>query len=156
MLVIVAADQVTKWLVVENIDPATAYPVIGDVARLYLIRNPGAAFSMGADATLVFSIIQIIAVVICLVLSFRVRSPWAVASVALIGGGAAGNLVDRIFRDPGGLYGHVVDFISIGNFAIFNVADAAITVGVVVYLIFALVIEPRQIKAAEVRQEESS
>lgn len=89
-------------------------------------------------------------------LSFRVRSPWAVASVALIGGGAAGNLVDRIFRDPGGLYGHVVDFISIGNFAIFNVADAAITVGVVVYLIFALVIEPRQIKAAEVRQEESS
>lgn len=58
MLVIVAADQVTKWLVVENIDPATAYPVIGDVARLYLIRNPGAAFSMGADATLVFSIIR--------------------------------------------------------------------------------------------------
>lgn len=146
---IVAADQVTKWLVVENLEPATAYPVIGDIARLYLIRNSGAAFSMGENATVVFSVIQLLAVLVCIVLAFRVRSPWAVASVALIGGGAAGNLIDRIFRYPGGMHGHVVDFISVGNFAIFNIADAAISVGVVVYLIYALIVEPRQLKAKE-------
>lgn len=146
---IVAADQLTKWLVVENLEPSTAYPVVGDIARLYLIRNSGAAFSMGENATVVFSVIQIIAVLVCVVLSFRVTSRWTAASVALIGGGAAGNLIDRIFRDPGALHGHVVDFISVGNFAIFNVADAAITVGVVVYLVYALIIEPRQQKKEE-------
>ena len=141
---IVAVDQLSKWLVVENLEPATAYPVVGDFARLYLIRNSGAAFSMGENATVVFSVIQMVAVAICVVLAFRVRNPWSVAAVALIGGGAAGNLIDRIFRAPGGLHGHVVDFVSVGNFAIFNVADAAISVGVVVYLVYALVVEPRQ------------
>ena len=75
LAVIVVLDQLTKWLVVENLEPATAYPVIGDFARLYLIRNSGAAFSMGEDATIIFSIIQIIAVVVCVVLAFRVRNP---------------------------------------------------------------------------------
>ena len=64
--------------------------------------------------------------------------------MGLIGGGAAGNFIDRVFRDPGGLHGHVVDFISVGDFAIFNIADSGITVGVVVYLFYALFIEPRQ------------
>jgi signal peptidase II len=142
--VVVALDQLTKWLVVENLDPRTAYPVLGDAARLYLIRNSGAAFSMGENATLVFSVIQIIALVLCVVFAFRVRSWWTVAAVGFIGGGAGGNLVDRIFRAPGGLHGHVVDFISVGDFAIFNLADAAINVGVVVYLVYALIVEPRR------------
>lgn len=92
--------------------------------------------------------------VVCVVLAFRVRNPWAIASVAMIGGGAAGNLIDRIFRYPGSLQGHVVDFVSIGNFAIFNVADSAITIGVVVYLVYALFIEPKQLKQQENEQQE--
>lgn len=150
---IVAVDQLTKWLVVENLEPYTSYPVIGEFARLYLIRNSGAAFSMGEDFTVVFSILQMVAVVVCAVLAFRVTSPWTVASVAMIGGGAAGNLIDRIFRDPGGLHGHVVDFVSIGDFAIFNVADAGITVGVITYLVYVLFIEPREIRKAEAEEE---
>lgn len=144
LAVIVALDQLTKWLVVENLEPATAYPVIGEFARLYLIRNSGAAFSMGENATIIFSVIQIIAVLVCVVLAFRVRNPWTIASVAMIGGGAAGNLIDRILRTPGNLHGHVVDFVSVGDFAIFNVADASITVGVGVFLVYTLFIEPRQ------------
>lgn len=147
LLLIVAIDQLTKWLVVENLEPRTAYPVIGDFFRLFLIRNPGAAFSMGVDATLVFSIFQIIATVICVVALFRVKTWWAAAPAILIGAGAAGNLIDRIFRAPGALHGHVVDFLSFGNFAIFNVADSAITVGVVVYLIYTLLVEPRRQEA---------
>lgn len=145
---VVVLDQITKWLIVELLEPATSYPVLGDVARLYLIRNSGAAFSMGESVTVVFSVIQLLAGVFCVLLAFRVRNPWAVTAVGLIGGGAFGNFIDRVFRDPGGLHGHVVDFISIGDFAIFNVADAGITVGVVVYLIYGFFIEPRDRREA--------
>ena len=56
----------------------------------------------------------------------------------MIAGGALGNLVDRLVREPGFWFGHVVDFISVGNFAVFNIADASITCGVVVFIIFLL------------------
>ena len=137
LLGVVVLDQVTKWAVVEFLEPRTSYPVLGEFARLYLIRNSGAAFSMGEDATPVFAVIQLLAALLCVFLAFRVRTPWTVA---------AGNFIDRVFRDPGGLHGHVVDFISLGDFAIFNVADSGITVGVIVYLIYGLFIEPKQQK----------
>lgn len=148
MLLVIALDQVTKWLVVEHLEPATKVPVLGDWFRLYLIRNPGAAFSMGDGATIVFSCIQLAAVAVCVGLALRSRSWWSALPIGLIGGGAGGNLIDRIFRAPGGMHGHVVDFLSFFNFAIFNVADSAITVGVAVYLVFTLVVEPRRERAA--------
>lgn len=150
---VVLLDQVTKALVVEFLEPRTAYPVIGDFARIYLIRNSGAAFSMGENATAVFAVIQLLAALLCIYLAFRVSNRWTMTAVGLIGGGAAGNFIDRVFRDPGGLHGHVVDFISVGDFAIFNVADSGITVGVVVYLIYGVIIEPRQRDADNVSEE---
>ena len=149
-----AIDQISKWAVVENLQPETAYPVIGDIFRLYLVRNPGAAFSFGTSATIVFSFIQMAAVVVCIYLALRKTSTWAAWPIGLIGGGAAGNLTDRIFRSPGGLHGHVVDFFSFGSFAIFNVADAAITVGVILYLIYAFFVEPRHRARATEEPEE--
>lgn len=144
LIAVVALDQLTKWLVVEFLDPATSYPVVGDVARIYVIRNSGAAFSMGEGVTPVFAVIQACAALLCIYLAFRVRNWWSVVAVGLIGGGAAGNFIDRVFRTPGSLHGHVVDFISVGDFAIFNIADSGITIGVVVYLIYGVFIEPRQ------------
>lgn len=144
MLATVAIDQLSKWAVVENLEPNTSYPVLGEWFRLYLVRNPGAAFSFGTDATVVFSCIQIAAVALCLFLAFRAKSWWSIFPIGLIGGGAAGNLIDRIFRYPGNLHGHVVDFFSFGSFAIFNVADSAITVGVALYLLYTVFIEPRR------------
>lgn len=149
MFGIIAVDQITKWAVVEKLEEQGAYPVIGEFFRLYLVRNPGAAFSMGANATIIFSIFQLVAFLACIVLALRTRYMAGALPIGLIGGGAAGNLVDRIFREPGGMHGHVVDFLSFGSFAIFNVADAAITVGVVCYLIYAFFIEP----ANHVREE---
>lgn len=154
LMLIVGIDQLTKWLVVENLDPQRSYPVIGEWFRLFLIRNPGAAFSFGVDSTIFFSIFQIIASIICVVTLLRVRTCWAAAPAVLIGAGAMGNLLDRIFRSPGGLHGHVVDFFSFGTFAIFNVADAAITVGVVVYLWFVVVVESKRNREEE--QEEAA
>lgn len=144
MAVIIAVDQITKWLVVEKLEPYTAYPVLGDWFRLYLVRNPGAAFSFGTDITPFLAILQVSAFVLCVVLSFRIKGKFAALPVALIGGGAAGNFIDRVFREPGVLHGHVVDFFSFWSFAIFNVADAAITVGVACYVIYAFLIEPRK------------
>lgn len=144
MALIIAIDQLTKWLVVENLEPSTAYPVIGDWFRLYLVRNPGAAFSFGTDITPILALLQLVAFIVCIVISFRLRGKFVALPVALIGGGAAGNFIDRVFREPGGLHGHVVDFFSFWDFAIFNVADMGITVGVACYVLYAFVIEPRQ------------
>jgi len=156
MFGIIAVDQITKWAVVEKLEEQRAYPVIGEFFRLYLVRNPGAAFSMGTNATIIFSIFQLVAFLACIVLALRTRYMAGALPIGLIGGGAAGNLVDRIFREPGGMHGHVVDFLSFGSFAIFNVADAAITVGVVCYLIYAFFIEPANHVREERKEQEKS
>ena len=73
----------------------------------------------------------------------RVRDPWTALGLALVGGGALGNLMDRLFRDPQFFLGHVVDYISVGGFAVFNIADAAITVGVIAFLVGMVLQEVR-------------
>ncbi|GAA4369866.1 signal peptidase II [Paeniglutamicibacter cryotolerans] len=122
-----ALDQYTKHLVVTRMYEGQIIDVFPPLLRWYSIRNPGAAFSMGADSTWIFTIIQ--AVVLLYVVVFLLRKlgsrPWALALGGLIGG-VAGNLTDRIFRPPSFGHGHVVDFIALPNFAIFNVADMLI------------------------------
>ncbi len=156
MFGIIVVDQITKWAVVENLEEQRAYPVIGEFFRLYLVRNPGAAFSMGTNVTIIFSVFQLIAFLACIVLALRTRYMAGALPIGLIGGGAAGNLLDRVFREPGGMHGHVVDFLSFGSFAIFNVADAAITVGVVCYLIYAFFIEPANHVREERKEQEEA
>ncbi|OAA16053.1 Lipoprotein signal peptidase [Corynebacterium afermentans subsp. afermentans] len=138
MLAIGAVDQGVKQLMLNWLEPGVPQPVIGDWFRFYLLFNSGAAFSMGENLTWVFTAIQLAFVLGALWFGPRMSSKWEALGVAMIAGGALGNLVDRLFRDPGFWFGHVVDYISVGNFAVFNLADAAITVGVVVYFIAAL------------------
>ena len=138
MLAIGAVDQGVKQLMLNWLEPGVPQPVIGDLFRFYLLFNPGAAFSMGENLTWLFTAIQLAFVLGALWFGPRMSSKWEALGVAMIAGGALGNLIDRLFRDPGFWFGHVVDYISVGNFAVFNLADAAITVGVVVYFIAAL------------------
>ena len=138
MLAIGAVDQGVKQLMLNWMEPGVPQPVIGDWFRFYLLFNSGAAFSMGENLTWVFTAIQLAFVLGALWFGPRMSSKWEALGVAMIAGGALGNLIDRLFRDPGFWFGHVVDYISVGNFAVFNLADAAITVGVVVYFIAAL------------------
>ena len=149
LAVVVIIDQLSKWLAVATLPPREAVPVLGDWFRFLLVRNPGAAFSMGTDATIVLAFVQLIAVGVAVFLAFRARTGLSALTIGLIGGGAAGNLIDRIFREPGGMHGHVVDFFSFWNFAIFNVADIAITVGVVIYLAIVFIVEPRAERKAQ-------
>lgn len=131
-VVAVIADQATKILAVFALEPGRPVELIGETVRLVLIRNPGAAFSMGTELTAVLSVVALVVVVGLLWFSRRVHSRWWAWGLGLVLGGAAGNLVDRLLRDPGVLRGHVVDFMSIGWWPVFNVADSCLVAGVIV------------------------
>jgi signal peptidase II len=123
---VLAADQFTKFLAIENLPPEEPVDILGEFLQFYLVRNPGAAFSLGEGVTWLFTIaLFAVAVAIVWVGVTRVRSRlWAVV-LGLLLGGVAGNLTDRLFREPGFPVGHVVDFISTPWMmpAIYNVAD---------------------------------
>jgi signal peptidase II len=103
-------------------------PLIGDWLTLHLTFNPGAAFSTGTDFTIVFTALATVAVGVVLWLSRRVGSVgWALA-LGLLLGGVAGNLTDRLVRAPETFHGHVVDFLMLPHWPVFNVADMCINV----------------------------
>jgi signal peptidase II len=124
-----AADVATKIVAVDVLSGQAPVPVLGEFLQLRLTRNPGAAFSLGTGATLVLSLISVVVVGVVAWLARRVRSPlWAIA-LGLLLGGAAGNLTDRVLRAPAPgelLQGHVVDFLELPNWPVFNLADSAI------------------------------
>lgn len=131
-----AIDALSKQLVLANLEDSPPVRLLGGAVYLTITRNPGAAFSIGVDYTFIFPIIAVLVLVGIGLLARRLRSvPWAVA-MGLVVGGAFGNLMDRLFRAPGPLHGHVVDFISVFDeagrvFPIFNAADSALFCGVV-------------------------
>lgn len=135
VVAVAVVDQLVKTLMLGWLEPGQPVAVIGDWFRFTLLFNSGAAFSMGSGSTWLFTCIQIAFVVGVAVAAPRVHDRWTAVGLALIAGGAAGNLVDRLFREPAFFVGHVVDFISVGNFAVFNLADSAITVGVAVFVL---------------------
>lgn len=144
MLAVAALDQVVKAVMVSWLEPGVPQPVIGDWFRFYLLFNPGAAFSMGQDSTWLFTTIQLVFVLGTLWFGPRMSTRWEALGLALVAGGALGNLCDRLFRPPGFWFGHVVDYISVGGFAVFNLADVAITVGVVIFVVATFIAERKE------------
>ena len=136
MLVVIAAtvlalDVATKVAVVHFIEPGNPVEVLGDFVTLKLIRNPGAAFSMATGMTWLLTLVAIAVVVGVIRIGRTLRSPWWALGLGLVLGGALGNLIDRLFRAPGPLQGHVVDFVSVGWWPVFNVADPAVVGGAI-------------------------
>ncbi|WP_082177771.1 signal peptidase II [Arthrobacter sp. RIT-PI-e] len=131
-------DQLTKWWVVDTMREGQITPVLPPLLNWHFIRNPGAAFSIGTDYTWVFTIIMV-AVTVVLLLQVRKVATWGWSSaLGLVLGGATGNLTDRLLREPSFGQGHVVDFIALPNFAIFNIADSAVVSGVVLICLHTL------------------
>jgi signal peptidase II len=126
---VVGLDQLTKWLISSNIEPGTHWP--GDwPVRLVHITNTGAAFGMLQDSGPLLAITSLIGMAAILIYLFNpgFAHPLMRAGLALMLGGAVGNLIDRVRS------GEVVDFIKFPEFPAFNAADSAITIGVVVLL----------------------
>jgi signal peptidase II len=135
---VLAADVVSKVLVVAKLADRQPVRLLDGLLTLDYTRNAGAAFSIGTGATYVFGVVAIAVIVVILRTARRLFStPWAVV-LGLLLGGATGNLVDRLLRSPGVLRGHVVDWIQLPHFAVFNLADSAISIGGVLAVLLAL------------------
>jgi signal peptidase II len=136
-------DLVSKQLVVAHLREGEPVRWLGGAVYLTYIRNGGAAFSFGTGYTWIFPVITVFVIAGIAVLARTLRSvAWAV-SFGLVLGGAFGNLGDRLFRAPGPMRGHVVDFVSLfssdgAHFAIFNLADSALSCGVALALLLEL------------------
>lgn len=135
---VLAADVITKAIVVVHLRPGEPVHVLGSILMLNLLRNSGAAFSVGTGNTIVFTAIAV-AVIFYIVRTARnLRSiGWAV-TLGLLLGGAMGNLLDRVFRAPGVFRGDVVDWIELTRYwPVFNVADSAIVCGGILTVLLA-------------------
>jgi signal peptidase II len=140
---VVGLDVSTKYLAVTHLADRPPVRVLGGLLYLDLTRNSGAAWSLGTGYTWVFPLVTLVVAGWIAVLARRLRSAaWGVA-LGLVLGGAFGNVGDRLFRAPGFLVGHVVDFASLFGpdaeyWPIFNVADAALCCGVVLAVLLEL------------------
>jgi signal peptidase II len=135
-LAIVVADLLTKRWASVTFD-ATPVDVIGSFLRLSFVENSGAAFSTFRGNGSVFGIAAIIAIFVVLWFLRGARSSLEVVALGLVIAGAAGNLIDRIARGPGLFDGPVIDWINLWIIPTFNLADASITVAVVLLLLGA-------------------
>ena len=138
-LVGLGLDIATKVEAVDRLEPNVPVRVLGPLLGLRLIRNPGAAFSQGEGFTWVFAVAALLVVAFVLVrLVPRLgHVGWAVA-LGLLVGGVTGNLLDRLFRAPGPFRGHVVDFLQLPHWPIFNVADMCITAAAVMVVVLSI------------------
>jgi len=121
-------DSVTKVWAVSYLSNRDSIRILGSFLKLTFVRNSGAAFSFATGATLVFSFFAIGVIAIIAYFAPRIaHRGWALL-LGLLLGGILGNLSDRIFRSPGLLRGHVIDWIELAHWPIFNLADSAIVV----------------------------
>lgn len=150
--VIVLIDQIAKLLAVTYLTAGEPVDVLGPILRLNLVRNPGAAFSLGTGFTFILSLVALVVVVVIVRTARTLGSVgWAIALGGLLGG-AVGNLIDRMLRNPGLFRGHVVDFLQLPNWPVFNVADMAIVCSAILMVYLTL----RGVGLSGVRSGDSS
>ena len=131
-------DFATKSWALNSLDSRNPVKVIGEFLQLTLIKNPGAAFSLAQGATIVFTLFAILVVAAIAYYSTKITSfGWSIV-LGLALGGILGNLSDRIFRAPGFFTGHVIDWIQLPNWPVFNLADTAIVVAASIAVILSI------------------
>lgn len=126
----VAVDQLTKWWAQRALWDGSV-EVVSGLLWLRLVENSGAAFGLLSGAGSLLALVAIVAAVLILLSIRRLEGRWEALAMGLVLGGALGNLVDRLLRGSGLADGRVVDFVDLGWWPVFNVADAAITTGAV-------------------------
>jgi signal peptidase II len=152
-LIVVILDQLTKIWVKNNFSLFESRNIIGDFLRFSYVENPGIAFGIRIGNLKV--LVTIISIAIATYLAFLLYNSKHLEylekfSLSLILGGAVGNLIDRILiYVPNSTYNGVIDFIDVGvsghRWYIFNIADSAVTMGIIIYLFYSTFIENKQI-----------
>lgn len=133
-----ALDQATKAWAEASLTRGESVPLVGELLQLHLTYNSGAAFSLGTGMTGVLTAVATVVVAVIVWQASRTHSlPWAL-TLGLLLGGASGNLVDRYLRPPAVGLGHVVDFLRLPNFPVFNIADIGITTAAGLIILLAL------------------
>ncbi len=146
-VLLVAADQLIKYLVLENLTKVATLPLIDGVLHLTYVENRGAAFGIfqGQRWILIGVTALVLLAAIVFLLSGKLTERLMIWGVALIISGGIGNLIDRIAR------GFVVDYVDFRliNFYVFNLADACVCIGVGLVMLYLLFIEPMKAKRAK-------
>lgn len=139
-VLVVVLDQLTKWWALEALTEPTRIIDLVWTLRLRVIYNTGTAFSLTSDSGPVVSIIALGVVGFLLWSGREQRSRSVLAAYGLVIGGTIGNLVDRLFRDgnDGFLGGAVIDFVDLQWFPVWNLADAALTIGIGLLLVVGI------------------
>ena len=132
-LAVVAADQLTKYLVRAHMSLGESIPAEGPV-RLTHTTNSGGAFGLFANQAFLLTLTSVVLILFILVSPrfLHLESLWPRLGLGLVWGGAVGNLIDRL------RCGEVTDFIDLGDWPVFNLADSAITVGIIVLIAFLI------------------
>jgi signal peptidase II len=131
-------DLATKLWAISTLSDRANIKVLGDFFQLTLVRNPGAAFSIAEGATIFLTLFGFFVLAVIFYFSTKITSRgWSVV-LGLAMGGILGNLVDRIFREPGVLRGHVIDWLQVPNFPVFNIADSAIVTAAGISMLLSL------------------
>jgi signal peptidase II len=136
--VVCLIDLGTKVWAVEVLSSRANVKVIGSFLQLTFVQNSGAAFGIGAGSTIIFTFFALAVLIFITRYALQITSKgWALVC-GLVLGGILGNLTDRIFREPSFLQGHVIDWIQIPNWPVFNIADSAIVIAAVVAIILTI------------------
>ncbi|MCB2412130.1 signal peptidase II [Demequina sp. TTPB684] len=147
-ILVIAIDVFTKQWALSALEPGSQHPLLGDVLSLQLVFNSGAAFSLGEGYTWILTVVAIVVTAGIVYYARRAASPLAVGLFGVALGGAVGNLIDRLFREPGFGRGHVVDMINYNDVFVGNVADIAIVGAAAVFMLASLfghrLLEPAQ------------
>ncbi len=135
----VALDQVTKAVAVARLEGEPSIEVLGQWLQLTFVRNPGAAFSLGNNYTMLISAVAVVVAVVIVRTARTLTSLWWAVVLGGMLGGALGNLIDRLLRDPAPLRGHVVDFLELPNWPVFNVADMVLVGSAVLAVVLSII-----------------
>lgn len=131
-------DLLTKQAAITRLDPNDPPVLLGGWLILKLYRNPGAAFGMGENFTIVISVFALCALIaVCVYALPRIKTKLHAVTVGLLIVGIAGNLTDRLFREPGPFRGEVIDMLFVPHFSVFNVADICITMAAGLMILIA-------------------
>lgn len=127
-VIILFLDQITKFYA-QKLDHGTSLPVLDGVLSITLVHNFGASFGLFRQFPLILTVIAAVTLCVCLYLFYSTNKRWVAVPLSILLGGVAGNLLDRI------MFGYVLDFIHFHGFPVFNIADAAIFISVVMLIV---------------------